>query len=59
VEGRLQAAAEDMHRQEMFCHHAEQEVKRVEAIIEVRHSSTGQGRTVNNKERTAKNKRTV
>jgi hypothetical protein len=39
VEGRLQAATEDMHRQEMFCHHAEQEVKRVEAIIEVRGSS--------------------
>jgi hypothetical protein len=31
-----------MHRQEMFCHHAEQEVKRVEAIIEVRRGAAKQ-----------------
>ena len=35
LEWQLQAAAEDSQRQEMFCHHAEQEVKRVSALIEV------------------------
>lgn len=36
LEGRLQVAMGDIHRQEMFSHHAEQEVKRIEAIVEVR-----------------------
>lgn len=35
LEWQLQAAAEDSQRQEMFCHHAEQEVKRVSALVEV------------------------
>lgn len=35
LEGKLQVATGDIHRQEMFSHHAEQEVKRIEAIVEV------------------------
>ena len=40
LEWQLQAAAEDSQRQEMFCHHAEQEVKRVSALVEVRELAT-------------------
>jgi hypothetical protein len=35
LEWQLQVAAEESQRQEMFCHHAEQEVKRIAALVEV------------------------